>query len=432
MHSVHSLSTGRNLYSDLAASAHQYLSRNGHTSVETRILLSQLGAALSHLKPADDPAFKWKNVFAAHSHHFQLIDAQSKAGAIYAITAQPQAHRHRVHNHRATPAHNPAPQDHRHQLQLDVVPAPAKASQQSALVPAGPDSASALAMNVAQHGFTGTDTAPTVQQQVDLRHVPRKTSVVVVLDLSGSMSDEAFGRLTPAKEAIMRLWDVLQAGDSLTIITFNTHVTTVMPRRFKWEPKEGQVQRPTQFVRADLQAVVDSLQAGGGTALYHALLQAMHVTRAAAQEDVAKAKAQKREVANTYQLFVITDGMDEDSASIDPASTASAVNEALKRPGGWAGQVKFSSCFVAIGEDAAKTLEPCTNGLNPEHHHTVVLSDSAEKIAEGFRRVTDSFVTVKVTEAQTFSKQSYAFGGAGTGGSAVAGRRRALGPSSRT
>ena len=399
MHSVNSLSNGRNLYSDLATSAHQYLSRNGHTSVETRILLSQLGAALSHLKPAGDPTFKWKNVFAANPRHFQLIDAQSKVGAIYAL----------VQNHRAAPAPNPEPQDHRHRLQL--VPAPAKPSQQSALVLAG---------------FNGTGTAPTVQQQVDLRHVPRKTSVVVVLDLSGSMSDEAFGRLAPAKEAIMRLWDVLQAGDSLTIITFNTHVTTVMPRRFKWEPKEGQVKRATQFVRADLQAVVDSLQAGGGTALYHALLQAMAVTRAAAQEDVAraKAKAKKCEVANTYQLFVITDGMDEDSASIDRASTASGVNEALKRPGGWAGQVKFSSCFVAIGEDAVRALEPCTNGLNLEHHRTVELK-TTEDIAEGFRRVTDSFVTVKVTEAQTFSNQRYAFGGAGTGGSAVAGRRRA-------
>jgi Mg-chelatase subunit ChlD len=404
MLSFHSLSTGHNLYSDLAMSAHQFLSRNGHTSVDRPILLSQLGDALMHLKPANDAAFRWKNVFAAHPHLFQLLDPQGKAGAIYAIPAQPQRkgdtnRRAPPHDHRFDPL--TSPQVHQHQYQL--VPAPAPRKQPSALVATSP---AALTTRLVQGGYTPA--APTVKQQVDVKHVSRKTNVVVVLDLSGSMSDEAFGRLTPAKDAIMRLWDVLQEGDSLTIVTFNTQVTTVMPRRFKWERKEGQVQRPNQFVRADLQAVVDSLQASGGTALYHALLQAMDETKTAAQEDVTKAKAKKREVANTYQLFVITDGMDEDSASINPASTASAVNKALKQPGGWAGQVKFSSCFVAIGAEARGALAPCTSGLNPEHHHTV------DNITEGFRRVKDSFVTVRVKQAQTFKKESFAFGGGGS------------------
>jgi Mg-chelatase subunit ChlD len=390
MFSLHSLSTGHNLYSDLAMSAHQFLSRNGHTSVDRPILLSQLGDALKPLKPANDAAFRWKNVFAAHPHLFQLLDPQGLAGAIYAI---PQP---------ATPRYRVEPQVYQHQHQLVHVPR----KQHSALVAAGPASGGALTAGLVQRGYTPA--APTVRQQVDVKHVSRKTNVVVVLDLSGSMSDEAFGRLTPAKEAIMRLWDVLQEGDSLTIVTFNTQVTTVMQRHFKWERKEGQVQRSNQFTRADLQAVVDSLQASGGTALYHALLQAMDVTRTAAQEDVARAKAKKREVANTYQLFVITDGMDEDSASIHPASTAGAVNKALKQPGGWAGQVKFSSCFVAIGAEARGALAPCTSGLNPDHHHTV------DNITEGFRRVTDSIATVRVRQAQTFKKESFAFGGGGS------------------
>jgi Mg-chelatase subunit ChlD len=399
MFSVHSLSTGHNLYSDLATSAHQFLSSNGHTSVDRSLLLSKLGDALKPLKPANDAAFRWKNVFAAHPHLFQLLDPQGLAGAIYAI---PQPQHSPYTNYRATPNHRGfEPRVHQHQQQLVHVPR----KQHSAVVAAGPASGGALTAGLVQRGYTPA--APTVQQQVDVKHVSRKTNVVVVLDLSGSMSDEAFGRLTPAKDAIMRLWDVLQEGDSLTIVTFNTQVTTVMQRRFKWERKEGQVQRLNQFTRADLQAVVDSLQASGGTALYHALLQAMDVTRTAAQEDVAKAKAKKREVANTYQLFVITDGMDEDSASIHPASTASAVNKALKQPGGWAGQVKFSSCFVAIGAEARGALAPCTSGLNPDHHHTV------DNITEGFRRVTDSIATVRVRQAQTFKKESFAFGGGG-------------------
>ena len=259
-----------------------------------------------------------------------------------------------------------------------------------------------------QRGFSSS--APASQQQVKVKNVSRKTNVVVALDLSGSMSDEAFGRLTPAKSAIMQLWDVLVPGDSLTIITFNTEVTTVMPRCFKWEPKEGQVKQSNQFVRADLEAVVSRLQAGGGTALYHALLQAMEQTKAAATGDLMRAKERKCEAAHTFQLFVITDGQDQDSASISRTSTAQAVNEVLRKPGGWAGQVKFSSCFVAIGEEARSALAPCTNGLNPENHHTV------GNITEGFRRVTDTIATVRVQQTQTFKKSSVAFGGGSAAG----------------
>jgi Mg-chelatase subunit ChlD len=261
-----------------------------------------------------------------------------------------------------------------------------------------------VAAALVKHGYRGT--APTVEHHVEAKQVVRKTNVVVVLDLSGSMSDEAFGRLTPAKAAIMELFDdVLLAGDSLTIITFNTEVTTVMPRCFKWEPKEGQVKQSNQFVRADLEAVVSRLQAGGGTALYHALLQAMEQTKAAATGDLMRAKERKCEAAHTFQLFVITDGLDEDSAHISPSSTARAVNELLKKPGGWAGEVKFSSCFVGIGADAQAALAPCTKGLNQQNHFTV------DNITDGFRRVTDQILVERVERTQTFRNQSVSVGG---------------------
>ena len=377
------LSTTKNLR-DLAHAVHEFLSRNGHTSVDSRILLSQLGAALSALKPAD-PSFKWSQVFAAHPHLFQVLDLQPgqvSSASIYAI-----------------------PSNH-HRQRSQIVPVAAKPSS-SALVPAGSNAASGLALGLVQRGFTGK--SPAVKQQIDVKQISRKTNVVVVLDLSGSMHDEAFGRLTPAKAAIMRMWELLQAGDSLTIIAFNTEVATVMPRRFKWEPKEGQTKRDNQFVLADPQAVVDGLQASGGTALYHALLQAIEQTKAAALSDVAYSRskaASKAPDVHTFQLFVTTDGEDSDSARISSASTAKAVNDKLKHPGVWAGQVKFSSCFVAIGEEAKQALAPCTNGLDPEHHHTV------DNIAEGFRRVTDTIATVRVQQTQAFKKTSFSIGGA--------------------
>jgi Mg-chelatase subunit ChlD len=382
----HNISSGQFLHIDLARKLQEILIINGHTAVDTRILLSQFGAAIAHLKPAD-PAFKWSLLFASHPSLFQMLDLHVPGKAtIYALP----------------------PQNQRHRPQGQMVPAPSKKLPQSssALVPAGANPASALAVGLQQRGFSGK--APSVQQQqVEVKQLARKTNVVVVLDLSGSMADELFGRLTPAKAAVMQLWDVLIAGDSLTIITFNTRVTTVMPRRFKWEPKEGQTKRPNQFERADLEVTVRGLEACGGTALYHALLEAMEQTKAAATEDLIKAKAKNCQTidSHTFQLFVITDGQDQDSVSINRASTAHAVNEVLKKPGGWAGQVKFSSCFVAIGEEARKALAPCTDGLNAENHHTV------DNITDGFRRVTDTIATVRVHQTQTFKKSSAAFGG---------------------
>jgi Mg-chelatase subunit ChlD len=387
----HNISSGQILHTDFARKLHEFLIVNGHTSVDTRMLLSQLGAALAHLKPAD-PAFKWSQLFAAHPSLFQMLDLHVPGKAtIYALPKQ----------------------NHHHRPQGQMVHAPSKKSPQSssALVSAGSTAGSALAVGLEQRGFSAK--APSAQQQqVEVKQRARKTNVVVVLDLSGSMADELFGRLTLAKAAVMQLWDVLMPGDSLTIITFNTRVNIVMPRRFKWEPKEGQVKRPTQFERSDLEAAVGGLEAVGGTALYHALLEAMEQTKAAATEDLIKAKAKKCQTvdSNTFQLFVITDGQDQDSASISRASTAQAVNEVLRKPGGWAGQVKFSSCFVAIGEEARSALAPCTNGLNPENHHTV------DNITEGFRRVTDTIATVRVQQTQTFKKSSVAFGGGSAAG----------------
>jgi hypothetical protein len=94
----HTFSSGQNL-ADFARTAHAFLCRNGNTTVDSRVLLSHLGSALAHLKPAD-PSFKWSIVFDAHPHLFQMLDRHLPGkAAIYAISG-PQ--------HRPQPAAEPA------------------------------------------------------------------------------------------------------------------------------------------------------------------------------------------------------------------------------------------------------------------------------------------------------------------------------------
>jgi Mg-chelatase subunit ChlD len=374
--SPYSLSSSKVLQ-DSARAAYEFLWLNGHASADSRVSLSHLGSALSHLRP-DSKSFKWRNVFAAHPQFFDMLDLSAGETSVYAISVTSQR---------------------------SVAPRLASSAPVSsvALVPSGSSAVSMVAMRMAQHGFFESE--PSIKQQLQVKQCPRKTNVVVALDVSGSMHDEAFGRLTHAKSAIMQLWDVLLAGDSLTIITFNTQVTTVMPRRFKYDQSTGKLKASTHFHRADLQTVLNSIQAGGGTALYHALLRAIDLTETAATEDLKKQATIDAVDADTYQLFVITDGQDEDSASISSSATARAVNRKLMKPGSWAQQVTFSSCFVAIGPDAQRALASCTNGLDPQKHHLV------DNIREGFHRVTDSIATIRLQQTQTFKKTSVVTGG---------------------
>ena len=367
-----SLAAGQNFH-DFAAAAHKFLQDGGHTAVESRLLLSALGAALSHLKP-QDPTFKLGQCLSAFPSLFQILELKVPGRAtIYAL---PQA---------------------------QLIPRPKKFASSPAfqLIPcaAGGGASSALVSQLTARGFAQSKPAQT-EDKVSGVLCPRKTNVVVVLDLSGSMAGPL---LEQAKAAILRLWDLLQRGDSLTIITFNTCVTTVMPRRYKFEPKPGQTKRDTQFVLADLQATVDGLRARGGTALYHALLQALAQTQAAAEADL-KAHSTNAD-AHTFQLFTITDGEDNASSTISCGSTAQAVNQLLQHPGAWAGKVRFSTCFVAIGSAAAAALQPCTQNL--AHSLTV------NNIDAGFRRIQDTIIRIRTVTTHDLRQASFSYGKGG-------------------
>jgi Mg-chelatase subunit ChlD len=350
--------------------AYQFLRAGGHISVESRLLLSALGAALTHLKP-NNPEFRLGKCLSAFPELFQILELKIPGKAT--IYAHPLG--------QLVPQTKKAPSRSALQLTLGCAKSPAVVSQ------------------LTGRGFALANPSQT-QEKVTGHQSSRKTNVVVVLDLSSSMRGPL---LEQAKAAILRLWQLLDRGDSLTIITFNTKVKIAMPRRYKFEPKPGQIKRDTQFVLADLESTVNGFRASGGTALYHALLQALDQTQAAAEADL-KAHPTNPD-AHTFQLFCITDGGDNRSAEISVEFTADAVNERLRNPGGWASTVNFSTCFVAIGSDAVKSLQPCTNQLA----HTL----TADNIDAGFRRIQDTIIRVRTVETHDLRQSSLSYGRGG-------------------
>jgi hypothetical protein len=129
----------------------------------------------------------------------------------------------------------------------------------------------------------------------------------------------------------------------------------------------------------------------------------MELTRAAADEVLRMPRS------GTFQLFVITDGEDNDSASISPASTAQAITQRLAHLCGWTGHFKFSSCLVVMGADSQFALAPRTRSLDPQNDRVL------DNITEGFRRVINTIARVTVQQTQSLRRTLSATGGRTTG-----------------
>lgn len=228
--------------------------------------------------------------------------------------------------------------------------------------------------------------------EVSVNQKRRNTNVVVALDVGGLMAGE---NMEVAKRELKKLWHLLCKGDSLSIITFAAAVSVVMPRRFKWQPKDGQSKRETQFDEGDIDRVIEGLQAQGSTALYEALAAVIQATQQTCEGDMMQ---HPHSDWHTHQLLVITAGVDTCSET----ASAASVNATLMRPGPWAGKCHFSTCFVVVTDAAARALQPCLAGLK----HSVTVTD----IEAGFRRLTETVAQVKTMTVQKLKKSTLEWG----------------------
>ncbi len=116
----------------------------------------------------------------------------------------------------------------------------------------------------------------------------KKAGVVLVLDTSGSMSDE--GKLVNAKVGAKQLISLMGDRDTFSLLPFNTE--------YQWALQDA----PLSSARAQAQTQIDSLFAGGSTALYDSIEAGwQHLKNRSDKGDEIQA------------VVVLTDGSDTDS-----------------------------------------------------------------------------------------------------------------------
>jgi Ca-activated chloride channel homolog len=151
----------------------------------------------------------------------------------------------------------------------------------------------------------------------------KHSNVVLVLDTSGSMAEE--GKMQNAKEGAKQLVQLLDDGDTFSFLPFSTEL--------HWAQQDAGVKDQRQ----QLLQQIDSLFAGGGTALYDAI-DAAYQHLAAVQNPDAKIQA----------VVVLTDGEDTESKM--------KLNELMERIR-YNGETRAIHVFtIAYGRDAKKDI----------------------------------------------------------------------------
>ena len=142
-------------------------------------------------------------------------------------------------------------------------------------------------------------TAPILNDALALWRSAKKPShITLVLDLSGSMNDD--GKIAGARAAAASFLGGLDDRDWVSLLVFNNSATWVARKQ------------PLASARANLLRTVAGLSAGGGTALYDAILTA--------QEDFADSSGDR-----IAAVVVLSDGADtESSATLDTVLAAAA------------------------------------------------------------------------------------------------------------
>lgn len=221
-------------------------------------------------------------------------------------------------------------------------------------------------------GYRGTDLEALLPVTIDVRNKQRMPalSLVICIDKSGSMTSGQFGasRIEAAKEAAMSAVEVLSERDNIGVIGFDDTAKWVVP---------------FQSVSSleDVQSLIGTLRADGGTAFYSALDEAYRVLQA----------------AQTPQKHVIflSDGQPADTGFQDIAL-------AMQRSG-------ITLTTVAVGTDANAQLMRLLSTLGGGRAYEVGEFDSIPKIfTKETMLVSDSYVknhtfTPVILEAQTLS-----------------------------
>ena len=118
----------------------------------------------------------------------------------------------------------------------------------------------------------------------------KAASVVLVLDTSGSMNDN--GKIQNAREGAKQLVNLLSDNDRLSLLPFNS--------RASWASQDLQIKTG----RGDLIRAIDSLFAGGGTALYDSIdMGYQHLLEQTSGSDPN----------SILSIVVLTDGEDTES-----------------------------------------------------------------------------------------------------------------------
>lgn len=187
----------------------------------------------------------------------------------------------------------------------------------------------------------------------------RKATVMVVLDVSGSMQGD---KIKTAREATVGFLQRLDPDDEVGVMIFSDLVTTLMP-----PSRVGDVVEP-------LSQRVDALLADGNTALYDAVCQAVQTLDEARKEDLNNGESR------LYGIVLLSDGEDTVGRPTETQMFTTCLPNNAEADG-----IKIFP--IAFGEDADQRVLSRIAGVtggrmftaSPESINNVYLSISAEQ-----------------------------------------------------
>ncbi len=174
---------------------------------------------------------------------------------------------------------------------------------------------------------------------IDTWHqVKKKASVMLVLDVSGSMEGE---KIRQAAQGASSFIDQMDSADEIQVIIFSDEVIEL--------PNAG----PVGANAESLKTIIEGLYAGGGTALHQAVISSLD------RIDMIRADNEAADDRRIYGIVLLSDGLNETTGGPGEADMLSRLPSGTE-----AGGVKIYT--IAYGEDAdfdlMATLAHRTNG----------------------------------------------------------------------